>query len=162
MEKKTPQFNIISNRSTTHGAYHTGTFNLSNLSSILIDGDKAKIDLGLIHAKSAVERGIKFTSNREEVPDGKQYWVVWVVVDRDENGPYYAGVAACPMVVDHEKRIGWKNLAEHVNRMDDALKHRIRLSVLGETEKKALRELLMSRNPEMWENSKQELKEALA
>jgi hypothetical protein len=160
--KKNAQFHIIGNKSTTHDSYYTGTLNLSNLSSILIDGDQAKIDLGLIHAKSAVERGIKFTPNQEEVPDGKWYWVVWVAVDRDENGPYYAGVAACPMKIDREKRIGWKNLAEHVNRMDDALKRRIRLNGLGEREKAALKNFLVSYNEQMWENSRAELKEQLS
>lgn len=159
--KKNTQFNIISNNSTTHGGYYTGTLNLSNLSSILIDGDQAKIDLGLIHAKSAVERGIKFTPNKEEVPNGKLYWVVWVAVDRDEKGPYYAGVAACPMTIDRESRKGWKNLAEHVNRMDDALKRRIRIEALGEVEKAALKQLLISHNKQMWENSRAELKEQL-
>jgi YwhD family len=157
-KKKSTQFNIISGRSTTHGSYYTGTLNLSNLSSVLIDGDHAKIDLGLIHAKSAVERGIKFTPHEEEVPEGKLYWVVWVAIDRDENGPYYAGVTACPMRINHEERKGWKNLPYHVNRMDDALKRRIKLNELGEREKKALKELLISHNPDMWENSKEELK----
>lgn len=160
--KKNNQFNIISNNSTTHGSYYTGTISLNNLSSVLIDGDHAKIDLGLIHAKSAVERGIKFISNKEEVPNGKLYWVVWVAVDRNEQGSYYAGVTACPMTIDREARRGWKNLAEHVNRMDDALKRRIKLNGLDEVGKAALKELLVNHNSEMWENSCQELKELLS
>lgn len=161
-QKPKSQFNILSNRSTTHGAYHTGTLNLSNLSSVLVDYDTAKIDLGLIHAKSSVERGVKFTSNQEEVAEGKTYYVVWVAVDRDEKGSYYAGVTACPMIINHETRKGWKNLAFHVNRMDDALKRRIKVSELGEVEKQALKSLLVAHNQEMWENSKDELKEALS
>jgi hypothetical protein len=160
--KKEIQFNILSKKSTTHGAYHTGTINLNNLSSVLVEGDKAKIDLGLIHAKSAVERGIKFTSNEDEVTTGTLYWVVWVAVDRNEQGPYYAGVTACPMRIDREKRVGWKNLAFHVNRMDDALKRRIKVAEMGEVEKAALKELLINHNEEMWANSKTELKEQLS
>lgn len=160
-DKKEVQFNILSNKSTTHQAYHTGTLNLSNLSSILIEGDKAKIDLGLIHAKSAVERGVTFTSDEGTVPGGTMYWVVWVAVDRDEHGPYYAGATACPMRIDREKRIGWKNLAFHVNRMDDALKRRVKLTELGEVEKTALRDLLIQHSEEMWANSKEELKKQL-
>jgi hypothetical protein len=162
MKKNKSGFNIIRNDSTTHGGYVTGTLNLSNLSSVLIDGDQAKIDLGLIHAKSAVERGIKWTTDLEQVPNGKKYWVVWVAVDRNEEGPYYAGVTACSMVIDREARIGWKNLAEHVNRMDDALKRRIKLDGLNDVEKKALRGLLISHNEEMWNHSSDELKQALA
>lgn len=158
-EKRKQGFNIISNTSTTHGRYHTGTLNLSNMSSILIDDEEARIDLGLLHAKSRVERGIKFSPNPDDVEGGKMYWVVWVTVDQNENGPYYAGMAACPMRINHETRKGWKNLAEHVNRMDDALKRRIKLDGLGEKEKRLLKECLIRHNEKMWENSSGELKE---
>ncbi|WP_338134643.1 YwhD family protein [Staphylospora marina] len=160
--KKSAQFNIISNRSsTTHGDYYTGTINLSNLSAVLIEGDKAKIDLGLLHAKSTVERGIKFTSNPDEVEGGTLYRVVWIALDRGENGLYYAGAAACSMRINHEKRIGWKNLADHVNRMDDARKRRFRLDVLDERERAALRRLLIDNNEDAWNRSPDELKAAL-
>lgn len=164
MKKGKRSFNIISRSGnfTTHGTYVTGSLNLSNLSAVLIDGDKAEIDLGLLHAKSAVERGIKFSTNKEDVPNGKLYWVVWVAVDQNEKGPYYAGVAACPMLIDREARRGWKILAHHVNRMDDAMKRRIRVSELGPVEKKALRALLVSHDEKMWDNSSEELKLALA
>ena len=162
-DKKKTQFQILGNTSTSiHGSYYTGTLNLSNLSSLLIDGDEIKIDLGLLHAKSAVERGVKFTANQEEVPDGKEYWVVWVATDRNEKGPYYAGVTVCPMKIDREKRRGWKNLAFHVNRMDDALKRKIKVDELDGPKKKALKEFLIGHNPEMWENSQDELKEQLS
>lgn len=157
-QKRKQGFNIIGSKSTTHGRYYTGTLNLSHLSSILIDGEEARIDLGLIHAKSTVERGIKFSANPDDVQGGKMYWVVWVTVDQNENGPYYAGMAACPMRINHESRQGWKNLAEHVNRMDDALKRRIKLDGLGDTEKKALKECLIRHNETMWENSSDDLK----
>lgn len=151
--KKNNQFNILRNDSTTHGGYHTGTLSLSNISSVLIHGDHAKIDLALIHAKSSVERGIKFTPNREEVTNGEEYWIIWVAVDRNEIGPFYAAATACPMIVDREKRVGWKNLAFHVNRMDDALKKRSKLDELPSREKETLRAFLISHNEEMWNNS---------
>ncbi|SMO68310.1 YwhD family protein [Melghirimyces algeriensis] len=160
-QKKNSGFNIIREDSTTHGGYYTGTLNLRDLSAVLIDGDQAKIDLGLIHAKSAVERRIKFISNPEDVPNGKVYWIVWVTVDRNEKGPYYAGAAACSMVIDHEARRGWKNLPLHVNRMDDALKRRYRISDLDDEGKEALRRFLIENDQEMWENSPEELKKAL-
>jgi hypothetical protein len=164
MEKKKgkPQFQIITGKSsTTHEAYHTGTLNLSNLSAIWVNKEQAKIDLGLIHAKSALERGVKFRSNREEV-DGELYWIVWVAIDRNEQGSFYAGVAACPMVVNKEKRLGWKNLAEHVNRMDDALKRKILLGEMGGEEREQLRKFLVQRDPKIWGNSSDVLKDELA
>ncbi|TCP70290.1 YwhD family protein [Baia soyae] len=162
-QKPKNQFNILSNRkATTHGDYYTGTLNLSNMSSVLIDHDTANIDLGLIHAKSKIERGIKFTADQAEVAEGKTYYVVWVAIGQNEKGSYYAGVTACPMVIDHEIRKGWKNLAFHVNRMDDALKRRIKVSELGEVEKEALKALFIDHDQEMWENSSDELKDALS
>ncbi|MDA8351699.1 MAG: YwhD family protein [Firmicutes bacterium] len=161
-KKKNSGFNIIRGDSTTHKGYYTGTLNLSDLSGVLIDGDEATLDLGLIHAKSKVERKIKFESDPQAVPDGKEYWVVWVAGDRNEHGPYYAGAAACPMRINREARRGWKNLAHHVNQMDAALKRKYRLSDLPEREKGALRKLLIENNEQMWNNSPDELKEALA
>lgn len=159
-KKQKPQFQIVTGKSTTHGAYHTGVLNLSNLSALWLNKELAKIDLGLIHAKSALERGIKFTTNRDEV-DGELYWIIWVAVDRNEDGPYYAGVAACPMVVNKETRKGWKNLAQHVNRMDDALKRKIRLDDLDKQEREQLKNFLIKHEPSMWENSPDELKHVL-
>lgn len=159
-KKQKPQFQIVTGKSTTHGAYHTGTLNLSNLSSIWVTKEQAKIDLGLIHAKSALERGVKFLANKDEVT-GDLYWVVWVAIDRNEQGPYYAGVATCPMIVNKETRRGWKNLAEHVNRMDDALKRKIRLGDMGEAERGQLKAFLVKHDPAMWENSPEELKSVL-
>lgn len=160
-KKRSSGFNILRGDSTTHGGYYTGTLNLSDLSAVLIDGDEAKIDLGLLHGKSAAERRIKFVSNKDEVPDGKDYWAVWVSVDRNEQGPYYAAAAACYLLVDREAKRGWKNMAEHVNRMDDALKRKNRLDDLGQRERKALKELLMDNDEAMWNNSPDELKQLL-
>jgi len=75
---------------------------------------------------------------------------------------YYAGVTSCEMQVDPEARRGWKILADHVNRMDYALKRRIMVENLGAHEKAVLKNLLMEHNPAMWENSNDDLKEALA
>lgn len=160
--KKKADFHIIKSDRTTHGGYHLGTLNINHLSALLIDGEQVRIDMGLIHAKSAVERGIRFSSQEEEVKGGKEFWVVWVAMDRNDQGPYYAGVAVCPMRINAETRRGWKNLAEHVNRMDDALKRRVKVEELSAESKQALRKFLAERDPAVWENSPVELKEALA
>ena len=58
-EKKKSEFNLMSTKE--HKGFGAGALDLSALSSIIIDGADAYIDLGAIHAKSKVERGIKFT-----------------------------------------------------------------------------------------------------
>ncbi|HEY0826676.1 MAG TPA: YwhD family protein [Bacilli bacterium] len=152
--------NVVSNKE--HKGFGAGALDLSNLSSIIIDGDEAYIDIGAIHAKSKVEKGIKFTMNKEEVQGGRKCWIVWVAVGRKEEGQYYAGVTACEMLVDTEARKGWKILADHVNKMDYALKRRIILDGLNEVEKAALRNALVEHNQEWWHHSSDELKQGLA
>lgn len=160
-KKKGLDLNIVSS-TNTHGGFGAGMINLSNISSVIIEGDVAYIDLGALHAKSKVEKGIKFSTNKDDVPNGKTCWIVWVAADRKEEGPYYAGMTACEMLVDREARRGWKILADHVNRMDYAMKRRYMLDGLNDTEKAALKKLLVENNPQMWENSPEDLKQALA
>ncbi len=114
-----------------------------------------------MHARSAVEKGIKFLANKDEVPNGKLYWLVWVTVDRDEKGPYYAGVTACDMTVDRSIRRGYKSLPEHVNRMDKSIKRHIIVEHMDEKSKGILRDFLKNHNAAMWENSEQKLKDDL-
>ncbi|MCS7464568.1 YwhD family protein [Paenibacillus doosanensis] len=159
--KKLNSLNIVAGKKE-HKGFGAGSIDLSQLSSVIIDGDEAYLDMGALHAKSKVEKGIKFSTNKEDVPNGRTCWIVWVAADRRETGSYYAGVTACEMTVDPEARRGWKILADHVNRMDYALKRRIMVDNLGDREKAALTKLLMEYNPDMWKNSDETLKEALA
>ncbi|WP_134702438.1 YwhD family protein [Ammoniphilus sp. YIM 78166] len=160
-KKKGIDLNIISN-TNTHGGFGAGMINLSNVSAVIIEGDEAYIDIGALHAKSKVEKGIKFSTDKNDVPNGKKCFIVWVAADRNEKGAYYAGVASCEMLVDREARRGWKILADHVNRMDGAMKRKILLENLDEKEKASLKKLLVENNPAMWENSSDLLKEALS
>lgn len=151
--------------STTHGGYVTGTLNLNNLSAVLIDEDEATIDIGAIHGKSRAERGIKFLNDPasidEEMPNPKTYYIVWVAVDWKDGGPYYAGIADCTVQVDRAAKRGFKNMAEHVNQMDAALKKKVRIKYLDDRAKRALKQLLKSNNEKMWENTPEETKQQL-
>lgn len=163
-KKKSIGFNIIKNDPTDgHGGFGVGALSLENVSPVIIDveAEEALVDIGAMHARSAVERGIKFTPNREEVPNGKPYWLVWVTIDRKEEGPYYAGVAACEMTVDREARRGYKSLPEHVNRMDKSLKRHVIVEHMDEKSKKVLADFLKNHDIEMWNRSSEELKRGL-
>ena len=163
-KKKSIGFNIIKNDPTDgHGGFGVGALSLENVSPVIIDVEagEALVDIGAMHARSAVERGIKFTPNREEVPNGKPYWLVWVTIDRKEEGPYYAGVAACEMTVDREARRGYKSLPEHVNRMDKSLKRHVIVEDMDEKSKKVLADFLKNHDIEMWNRSSEELKRGL-
>ncbi|MGE7983040.1 YwhD family protein [Solibacillus sp. NPDC093137] len=166
-EKSKPKmgFTIIKNDPTDgHKGFGIGSLSLENVSPVIVDVTEgtAIVDIGAMHAKSEVERGIKFTMNREDSAGGKDYWLVWVTIDHKESGAYFAGVTACEMVVNREKRRGYKILAEHVNRMDKSMKRHIIVDHMDAPSKKILADFLKSHNEEIWNNSEEKLKQDLA
>lgn len=157
-------FTIIKDDPTDgHKGFGIGSLSLENVSPVIIDVDEglAKIEIGAMHARSDTERGVKFTLNREDSAGGKPYWLVWVTIDFKEDGPFYAGVTACEMVVNREKRRGYKVLADHVNRMDKSMKRHIMVDNMDDKSKKILAEFLSGHNKEMWERSEAKLHEDL-
>ncbi|MCT6923481.1 YwhD family protein [Metasolibacillus sp.] len=158
-------FTIIKNDPTDgHKGFGIGSLTLENVSPVIIDVEEqtAIVDIGAMHAKSAVERGIKFTINREDSAGGKNYWLVWVTIDHKEDGPYYAGVTACEMVVNREKRRGYKILADHVNKMDKSMKRQIIVDHMDDVSKKVLADFLQQHNSELWQRSEEKLRNDLA
>lgn len=163
-KKKKVGFNIIKNDSTDgHGGFGVGALSLNNVSPVIIDveAETASIEIGAMHARSDVEKGIKFLSDKAQVPNGKPYWLVWVTIDRKVQGPYYAGVTACEMTVDREIRRGYKSLPEHVNNLDKSIKRNIIVEHMDNNSKKVLGNFLKNHNEELWNNSSIELKNIL-
>ncbi|WP_088042039.1 YwhD family protein [Bacillus sp. EAC] len=163
-KKKSLGFNILKNDSTSgHGGYGVGAISLENVSPVFVDiqENDVFVDIGAMHARSSVEKGIKFLTKEEDVPNGKPYWLVWVATERNETGPYYAGVTGCYMTVDREARRGYKLLPDHVNKMDKAMKRKIMVDHMDETSRKLLSNFLKSHNEEMWNNSSADLKNDL-
>lgn len=165
-EKPKPKmgFTIIKNDPTDgHKGFGIGSLSLENVSPVIVDVAEgtAVVDIGAMHAKSEVERGIKFTMNREDSAGGKDYWLVWVTIDHKESGAYFAGVTACEMVVNREKRRGYKILADHVNKMDKSMKRHIIVDHMDEPSKQILADFLKSHNEEMWNNSEEKLRQDL-
>lgn len=157
-------FTIIKNDPTDgHKGFGIGSLSLENVSPVIIDVEEgtASVEIGAMHARSDVERGIKFTMDRADSEGGKPYWLVWVTIDHKENGPYYAGVTACEMVVNREKRRGYKILADHVNKMDKSMKRNIIVEHMDASSKKVLATFLEQLNPEMWERSEEQLRQDL-
>lgn len=153
-------FTIIKNDPTDgHGGFGVGSLTLEHVSPVIIDAEEktAKVEIGAMHARSDTERGIKFTTNREDSEGGKLFWLVWVTIDHKKDGPYYAGVTACEMVINREKRRGYKILADHVNRMDKSMKRHIIVDHMDDSSKEVLRDFLQSHNPEMWARSEEAL-----
>jgi hypothetical protein len=154
-------FNIVSSRNQ-HRGFGSGVLDLNSMSSIIVDQGEAYLDMGAMHAKSKVERLIRFSTDKADVPNGRRVWVVWVTVDLKDESKYYAGVTASEMLIDTEAKKGWKILADHVNRMDASLKRKVMVEEMDSQEKAALKKYLMEFNPEWWEHSDEQLKTALS
>ncbi|THG88836.1 hypothetical protein AJ85_21025 [Alkalihalobacillus alcalophilus ATCC 27647 = CGMCC 1.3604] len=164
LKKKKASFNILSNDSLDgHGGYGAGTLNLDNVTPIFVSptDDDVFIDMGALHARSQVERRIKFLKEKDKVPNGKLYWLVWVTILFKDKKPYYGGVTGCEMTVDTEIRRGYKSLPEHVNNMDKSLKGKIIIDQMDEKSRHLLADFLKNHNEDMWNHSIDELKEGL-
>ena len=160
-QKKDITLNIV-NSKNKHRGFGAGSIDLNNISPVIIDRGQAYIDIAAMHAKSKVERGIRFSANPEDIVNGRLVYIVWVAVDRlAQDGPCYAGAASCEMRIDEEAKRGWKVLAQHVNRMDDALKRKFVLHELGVEDKIALKKLLVTHQEDWWNASPTELKSIL-
>ncbi|MTD30888.1 YwhD family protein [Planomicrobium sp. YIM 101495] len=146
-----------------HKGYGVGSLSLENVSPVFVDVEEkmAFLDIGAMHARSEVEKRVKFTTNREDSEGGKAYWLIWVTIDFNPQGPYYAGVTACEMVVNKEKRRGYKVLADHVNLMDKSMKRNIIVSQMDDESKRVLGEYLKTHNEEMWQRSLPQLRQDL-
>lgn len=166
--EKKPQpkmgFTIIKDDPTDgHKGFGIGSLSLENVSPVIIDVEEkiATIEIGAMHARSDLERGIKFTMDREDSAGGKPYWLIWVTIDYKEEGPYYAGITACEMVVNREKRRGYKNFVEHMNKMDKSIKRNIMVDEMDDASKLVLAAFLQSHNEALWNNSDAALHDGL-
>lgn len=131
------------------------------LTAVMVDGDKAWFEEAALHGRTAIEQKVRWVTNRDEVPEGRTLNPVWVYIRPAARGQFqYFGLVASEMVIDEAKGIGYKYLADHVNRLDKAMKGQVDLSLLDERGRRALAQAL-AQYPEVLANSRDEVKEAL-
>lgn len=159
-ENKKPgfQFNIIKDDPLTgHKGQNLGSISLENIAPVYIDIDtkEAFIDMAGLHAKAEVEKRVKWVNEKSEVEgEGqKEYWIVWVAVERMAEGPVYSGVAACYQMVNKTKRRGYKLMHEHVNMLDRAMKGKIDIGMMDDESRSSLKKFLQGHNMEYWNQS---------
>ncbi len=162
--KKKNRFTIIKDDSNDgHGGYGAGSISLENMSSVIVDPNEktAYLDMDAMHARSAIERRVKYMPDREDVPNPKKYWIVWVTVEQGKKSPYYAGVAGCELLVDKPNKRAYKSMPEHVQNMEASLKGKIIVDHMDDLSKQLLHDYLKDFNQEFWEHSTEELKSQL-
>ncbi len=141
---------------------------MRGMSAVIVDGDRVFVDNGAIHAKSGIERGIRFVNNRDEVPNPRRAWICWVTLHRfdapDGQGKVqgYYGLQAFPIDIDGEAKVGYKSLAESVNKMDYAVKGRVDIRNMPEKDRIRLRDFLKGLRPDLWQAASPEFLSAFA
>ena len=130
---------------------------------VLAPDGTVTIEPGALHGRSTIESALRFVQKREELTDAQTYWFVWVAIELDAaNQPVrYKGLAASELWVDPTRRLGYKSVAESVNRMAEAMRGGVNLKRLGLKEHSAVREQLVSLSAEGWTRSSPSLKDAL-
>src|SRR5699024_3050707 len=164
-KKQVQQFTIIKDDSTDgHGGYGAGSISLENMSSVIVDPNegKAYVDMDAMHARSDVERRVRYFSDRDEVPEGLLYWIVWVTIEPAEKGSRYSGVAASELRIDRPNKRGYKQLGEHVKHMEQSLKGEVVVDHMDDESRKLLGDFLRAFDEQLWGNAREELKESFA
>lgn len=133
---------------------------LGGLAAILVDGDRATVSPGALHAKSPVEQGVRWVDDPAQVPGARQYWVVWIA-QGGAGGRGVRGAVASPMWIDRQAMVGYKHLARHVNDMSRALKGVIDLEGLSDAQRRAVGEAIRARAPQVWEATDPAVRAAL-
>jgi len=160
-KKQKQQFTIIKDDSTDgHGGYGMGSISLENMSSIIVDPNenKAYVDMDAMHARSSIERRVRYFPDKEEVPEGLLYWIVWVTVEKGQGGAFYSGVTASEIRVDKPNKRAYKSMPEHVKHMEQSLKGKVVIEHMDEQSRKLLLDFLQDFDKDMWEQSSEQLK----
>jgi len=120
-------------------------------------------DPGALHGRSQVESSVQLVRERSQVVNPQVYWLIWVAVELDgTNQPIrYKGLAASELWIDLDRKVGYKVLAEHVNRMSEAMRGGVNLKTLDATAKSKITQQLISLDSQVWERTAPSLKEAL-
>lgn len=163
-QKKNNAFTIIKDDSTDgHGGYGIGSVSLENISPVIVDPNeqRAYVDMAAMHARSEIERRVKFIKDKAEVPNGKLYWIVWVTVKKSPSGPLYYGVAGSEVRVDRSIKRAYKSMPEHVTHMEKSMKGHVIVDHMDEVSRQLLGDFLREFSPEMWGNASAQLHEAL-
>ena len=120
-------------------------------------------DSGALHGRSQLESSLQFVQKREQIHDPQVYRLIWIAVEIDPaQAPIcYKGIAASELLVDTKKALGYKSLADSVNRMSEAMRGGANLKTLDPNGRTLVRQQLMSLGSEVWERSSQLFREAL-
>ena len=135
------------------------------LTALILSPDGAvALDPAALHGRSEIEQSLQVAPAFDRIQNAQTYWMIWVAAELDDAGILvrYAGLTASELWVDPVEKIGYKLLADHVNRMADAVRGDCNLRMLSARERALIAAQLASLGPGAWARTSNALKEALA
>ncbi len=138
-----------------------GPSGLVSVLGIVFKGDEAILDNGVLHSRSPLEAGIRFGDDPGAQGKGERVVSVWLTHPGRGPAPSYLGLCSVESWVDRAAGTGWKRVADHVNRMTDAVRGRVDLPHLNAAQKASLAALLRTSSAEAWSRSSEALRQAL-
>jgi YwhD family len=139
--------------SLTGKSVHSTDDALKGLSAVFVDGDRVFIDNGAIHAKSQLERSVTFVKSKDELESPRSVYVFWITLKRLEGKMGFHGAMPFVLWIDEQAKLGYKSLAEQVNKMDKAVRGQIDVNGIPDDVRRKVREFLVQLRPDLWENA---------
>ncbi len=117
---------------------------------ILIKDGEVRVDDAVLHGRSDVERGIRFSGTSDGLTPDERWTVVFVAMKKGPEGLAYQGASCAPLWIDREHRRGYRDIPRSVNAMSDAIAGLVDVAELSDQDRKALAEVLRERGRDVW------------
>jgi len=121
------------------------------------------LDAGILHGRSALEAGLRMAAKRDELKEAQTYRIVWIAVELDAaNQPrHFKGLSVADILVDPVQKIGFKSVAQQVNRMSEAIRGDVKVDALAPPVRQLVKQQLVAMGQGLWDRSPDALKQAL-
>ncbi len=121
-----------------------------------------RLDPGALHGRSELEQRFHF-GPKQSVCEASSCWIVWLAIELDAaNRPVrYKGASLCELLVNSQTKAAYKSMAEHVNRMSEAMRGEVRVERLPVDIRRAVREQLMAIGSELWQQASETFRAAI-
>ncbi|MDA8346210.1 MAG: YwhD family protein [Thermaerobacter sp.] len=133
----------------------------ATLLGVLVRNGEAKVDDAVLHGRSDVERGIRFSAERGELVPTETWGVVFIAMKNGPSGLFYQGATAMQILIDRPARRGHRDIALSVNRMSEAVAGQVVLDDLPPEDRTAVAGLLEERGRDVWERTPEERRRAI-
>jgi len=122
----------------------------ATLVGVVVKDGEARVDDAVLHGRSDIERGIRFSASPEGLLPDERWSVVFVAMKKGPQGLIYYGASQAPLWIDRPGRRGYRDIARSVNSMSDAIAGRVELAGLSEDDMRAVGAVLRDRGRDVW------------